>query len=63
MSLKIVHKCWEISSKTDLLEFGLAKIDLWFMIYDLWFMIYEFKEDFLNIFHFTPPFFQALFKK
>ena len=50
---------WEISSNTSLLEFDLAKADLrlpsWPKV--------KFKEDFLNIFHFTLPLFHALFKR
>ena len=64
MSRKIVNKqdylqFWKISSNTSFLEFDLAKSDLrlpsWPKV--------KFKEDFVNIFHFALPFFQAHFKR
>ena len=64
MSRKIVNKqdylqFWKISSNTSFLEFDLAKSDLrlpsWPKV--------KFKEDFVNIFHFALPFFQALLKR
>ena len=62
-ALKIVVKyeylqSWEISNNVALLEFGLAKSDLRLLSLPK----VNFKEDFLNIFHFTLPLIQALFK-
>ena len=60
MSHKIVIKgdylqSWEISSKTTIVEFGLAKVDSRPNV--------KYKEDFLNIFYFTLPFFQRMDKQ
>ena len=63
-ALKIVVKyeylqSWEISKNVALLEFGPAKSDLRLLSLPK----VNFKEDFLNIFHFTLPLIQALFKR
>ena len=50
---------WEISSNTGLLDFGLTKSDLRL---SSWPKV-KFEEHFPNIFYFTLPFFQALFKR
>ena len=50
---------WEISSKTTLLEIGSAKCKSWQLSWPK----VKFQEDFLIIFHFTLPFFQALFNR
>ena len=65
MSRKIIRyvfsylQSWEILSNTAFPEFGLAKSDL---RQSSWPKV-KFKEDPLNIFHFTLAFFHALFKR
>ena len=64
MPRKIVIKydylqSWEISNNMSLLEFGLAKSDLRLFSFPK----VKFKDDFLDIFPFTLPVFQAFFKR